>query len=548
MERKSLFTKERADFAFNKINHYYTHKAYKQALAEIEANKELTGSSLNIGKQLQLNKIYTDCIVHIMLDAFEVDGNIESFSAFMVKHHTNLELHASRDDFQLLSDYYHQKDQHPNFKSRTTYYNQDIEPDNSKYEDTVSEPIKKTSMTHQDHDEIKKNFLDSIEKPSYHYAPLDEDEGVDTHVIKSNVDRQAIHDDFFDAISSPTSSKDNRSAASDSDFTQKSPFSDEAEKRAQKLQSDLKDSKSSARKKLNSQDSEDDYIKEKKEIIQNGEKYTQTTHKSGGRVTEFTLGGPNDGSGEGSRPAAPPKKNEYQQEVEARQRKKAKQAQAAKVASEQKKANAEKKQGNGAKSGQKSSTASSANKSEPKSSSSQPGAKGVKFNFIPLLAIVLVVALGYGGFKFFGKDADGNNDNTPPITDNGDTADNGDSTPPDEASPDGDVETDPTTEPAVDEDSDTETSQDYILPSQERELVDSDFEGLTKSDLRYAINEMFARHGWNFGGAGDFYDYFSEKSWYQPDMSMTSDAQAEQKFSSIERANLRIIINKRNSM
>lgn len=578
MERNSLFTKERADFAFHKINKYYQSRAYKQALAEIEANKELTGSSLNVGGQLKLNKIYTDCIVNIMLDAFEVDGDTATFASLMHKNHTNLELHASRNTFQLFSEFYSRKEQHPNYKSRNTYHNHTVEKDNSRYEDTIQEPVKKTTVTLQNQDEIKKDFLDSIEKPSFYYAPLHEDEATDTHVIKSNVDRKAIHDDFFDAIAAPSMSSNIKTPEDVSaDFHEKNPFAHETEKRTNKSEEDTEkeapidsslDDKprgkasvqKSTAKKNAAKNPQEDYIKEKKEIIQNGEKITQTTHKSGGKVIEFTLGGPNEAEAVQEEKPIPQKTNEYKQEVEARQRQKAKEASTAKAAAiearkhtsaentsshGQQNADTKREQGKG----ERSPKSASKERTKPRTQSQKSNGNGNggrtkrrKLNPVPILALLLILAVGYGGFRFLNA-RNNDADNTPPITDN---TDNADQTTPDDSTPDksDDLGADPLpSEPPAEE-----APQDYILPTNEREITAADLDGLSREQVRYAINEMFARHGWNFGGNGELYDYFSARDWYQPDMSMTSSAQAEQKFADIERVNLRALIAKINSM
>ena len=526
MERNSLFAKERANFAYHKINRYYQAKAYEQALAEIEANRELTASSLNVGNQLKLNKIYTDCIVHMMLDAFEVDGDLSAFANLMQKNHTNLELHASRNNFQLFTDFYSQKDSHPNYKSRTTYYNQKVTPDESQFEDTVHEPTKKSSLSLEDRDEIQKDFLDSIEKPSFYYAPLDDDEPTDSQVIKSNVDRKAIHDDFFDAIAPPSAASPPRIPGA-SNFHEKNPFAQEAEKKAAKDDSSAeissrkktKKKESTSADKHNPPEQDTDYIKEKKEMIQDGKKITQTTHKSGGRVTEFTLGGPDpiEELAPVKAPAAK-KPNAYKEEVEARQRQKVKKAAAQKATAPSQR------------------TDDQVDRIPDKNSNKKTATKP---NFLPLLAVLLLVVFIYGGFKLFSTGGSDDPNRLPPVANQEDNGADANESAGNGESPGGDAAEEPELE---------EPGPDYILPTHEVEITAADLEGMGREQLRYAINEMFARHGWNFGNGGDLYDYFSEKDWYEPDTSMTSSAQAEQKFSAVERANLRLLINKINSL
>ncbi len=59
---------------------------------------------------------------------------------------------------------------------------------------------------------------------------------------------------------------------------------------------------------------------------------------------------------------------------------------------------------------------------------------------------------------------------------------------------------------------------------------------LSKQDISYAINEMFARHGADFP-KGDVRDMFKGFSWYHPRSGMSFD-QIEAEFSDVEKANL----------
>lgn len=62
---------------------------------------------------------------------------------------------------------------------------------------------------------------------------------------------------------------------------------------------------------------------------------------------------------------------------------------------------------------------------------------------------------------------------------------------------------------------------EYIFPdSDSRELKNSDFDGMTRRELKLARNEVFARHGFDFGDKPKvrwLREYFMPKSWYQPD-------------------------------
>ena len=63
----------------------------------------------------------------------------------------------------------------------------------------------------------------------------------------------------------------------------------------------------------------------------------------------------------------------------------------------------------------------------------------------------------------------------------------------------------------------TEALEDeYVIPgSDSRYLTDADVEGLDLDQIRFAINEIYARHGRAFQ-TEDLNEYFSSKSWYTP--------------------------------
>ena len=71
---------------------------------------------------------------------------------------------------------------------------------------------------------------------------------------------------------------------------------------------------------------------------------------------------------------------------------------------------------------------------------------------------------------------------------------------------------------------------------------------MDKSQIRYAINEMYARRGWHFDFGGEYYEYFMTKSWYKPDGNIASPAQAASSFTEIENVNLATIVKYRDSL
>lgn len=93
-----------------------------------------------------------------------------------------------------------------------------------------------------------------------------------------------------------------------------------------------------------------------------------------------------------------------------------------------------------------------------------------------------------------------------------------------------------------------EVKDEYFLPSDTKILTKEEIQHLSKKEVKLAINELFARKGYDFGGSGQYYDYFSQKTWYQPDPSIKSPVEAEAKFSDIERKNLQLLVKRRNNL
>ena len=84
-----------------------------------------------------------------------------------------------------------------------------------------------------------------------------------------------------------------------------------------------------------------------------------------------------------------------------------------------------------------------------------------------------------------------------------------------------------------------ENSSEYILPdSSDRYLSADDVKGLTKDQIKLAINEIYAKHGRIFT---DFYynNYFSSKSWYEG--SVSADDFDESVLNEYEKANIDLL-------
>lgn len=564
MERNPNFTKEKADFVFNKIQKYFEQNAYRLALSEIISNRELLGSVLNIGSQLKLNKIFSQSVVNLMLDAFEVDGDLSRFNELFSQNQTVLELHTEQKTFELLNRYYNEKDSNPNFKSKTQHYdNKSVPPDDSIFpeEGAVQISIKSSSAKLPEAIDIERDFLDSIESPSFHHTPLSEEEMKDDgEIIKSNIDTKAIHADFFDSIRPPNMSS---SSILPNDDYEQIAFDDKLLEMNQKEKSQQDkaqvdafepisiektilgkkedDTVQALRAKIQSieakasgkseEPSEPSYaesiVKERREIVENGETRTETINKSGGKVTEITLDNY--------------KFSEYHVETPAEERKNAKSSKKKKkkqpadveeIKKEIASLKAEKPR-------KKQPAKTQKQKKNPEQRPRRKPKRELNYPFIALIAVVALLVL-FGGYKavsyFNGKAPNTQSDKQP-----------------NEKQPSGQNSDKPNSDNQNNQNSDNQTTPaenkpKYILPTDEREITDADFEGMSKAQVRLALNEMFARHGWNFGKSGELYDYFSKQSWYEPDMSMASTAGAEKKFNEFEKKNLHILKEKFNSM
>lgn len=77
-------------------------------------------------------------------------------------------------------------------------------------------------------------------------------------------------------------------------------------------------------------------------------------------------------------------------------------------------------------------------------------------------------------------------------------------------------------------------------------LHDSDINGWSYSGVRYALNEMYARHGYSFKSAPILHQ-FQKFSWYQP-VAGRSQADIEAQFTPTERANQLLLAHRRDAL
>ncbi len=88
----------------------------------------------------------------------------------------------------------------------------------------------------------------------------------------------------------------------------------------------------------------------------------------------------------------------------------------------------------------------------------------------------------------------------------------------------------------VPEPTSSNTSQ-YILPSDTKEIYESDLVNMDYDTLNKAYNEIFARHGHDFATA-TLKDYFKNQSWYKPVDGKKVDVS---ELSELETKNLNVI-------
>lgn len=81
---------------------------------------------------------------------------------------------------------------------------------------------------------------------------------------------------------------------------------------------------------------------------------------------------------------------------------------------------------------------------------------------------------------------------------------------------------------------------DYIFNSNKEIITTAYLDTLSKDQIRLVLNEMYARHGYNFTKE-PYLSYFASKPWYIP-MYETSE-ETELYFNEIEMQNKIIIIN-----
>lgn len=502
MERNSSFTKERALFYYEKVERYFKQHAYAQALSEIEHNRDLFGAILNIGKQLSLNKIYAQCVVNTMLDFYEVDGDITSFNSSYSTYRTMLEIHTSKDVYDLLSKYYTDGEKNENLKTKSKKLNVDVPTDYTEYVEPVSaDTISfKSSGRTVNSDEIAKDFLDSIGTPLF--AAKDLQETVNKEAKDTYGARKSDFDYYVENGSQKTGS------ISDTiEIRNKKPISLESTQKFEtaKVREVTKNTENiiateSVKQKRN------EYLKDLDSIPKLDLDFGNSDINNNSEALK-------------RKPSNPPK--EIHIDIPPTTASQAKEV----VAKQNKpKSNNNKSAKSNSKKSQKNSKGNSKNKKHSK---------------MPVLLIILLFAIISGAYFAY---VNGIFDSLIKIP----TIDSSEQNQVPEAEPNQVV---PDEIPAIEEPEPTVTEpetntpdSEYILPSNTVILTNADLVGLDKKTVRLAINEIYARNGWGFEFGGTNYEYFKSKSWYSPDPNMTNSSEAAAKFNDTERRNLATLL------
>ena len=583
LERNPHLTKERADFVFNKIKKYYEQNGYKLVISEVEANRELIGSVLNTGSQLKLNKIFSSSIINLLLDAFEVDGNLNYFDNLFSTYHTNIELRSDRKQYELMQKYFTEREKNPNYKSKTEHLNKDIPIDDTTFEEYTTQPCtkvikKKTKTTEQ----IEQDFLNSIEKPTFmlnfNEASFDDEyKNSEEQIQKNSLDNEAIMEDFLNSIKPPSiEQKDAQdtfeqlsfNCSFDENNTENSEPKTKSKKKKNikthkqttmnfdspeitddtyydklnhisinntilskeepSIEKFIASQKSKDKNKVNQKKEEENRILYKESFIKNGKKVTNTFYKSGGKITEITID-----------------VNKTNKQTKTKN----------KVSDNKKRVVKNKNQLPKPKPNTAQSPIDNNKQSRPtknKQLATPKSKKRAKTNhlkiFIVFIFIISLFSISYVYRDFIKTNllqlTQATISNNTLIQDSSNNQASDIQTSNNQSSNNITIEEDPLDieEIPIDE------KPVYILPSNEREITQDDFSNLSKSEVRFALNEMFARHGWHFNQVGDFYDYFMKQSWYKPDLSLENPLQAEKKMSELEIKNLIIIKAKYDSM
>ena len=95
----------------------------------------------------------------------------------------------------------------------------------------------------------------------------------------------------------------------------------------------------------------------------------------------------------------------------------------------------------------------------------------------------------------------------------------------------------------VNKDANTEKEVEYLLASDTQIITEVDLSKLNETELKYAYEEIFARHGKIYSDA-NFEKYFNSKDWYSPNPSFSENDLTELERENAEFINEYILLNK----
>ena len=92
-------------------------------------------------------------------------------------------------------------------------------------------------------------------------------------------------------------------------------------------------------------------------------------------------------------------------------------------------------------------------------------------------------------------------------------------------------------------------SRQYIIPdSDTRALTETELWGWDYESLGYILNEIFARHGYNFIPGAKYDRFFSQRPWYTPNADSNNSAACYPQLSNLEWSNEKLVKNVRDQM
>ena len=92
-------------------------------------------------------------------------------------------------------------------------------------------------------------------------------------------------------------------------------------------------------------------------------------------------------------------------------------------------------------------------------------------------------------------------------------------------------------------------ARQYIIPdSDTRQLTEKELWRWDYESLGFILNEIFARHGYNFIDGEQYDRYFSRLSWYSPNSNPDNKKACYPKLSTVEWANEQLVKDVREAM